>query len=311
MTDLDWNGSLEIEQPNFDTEFLVLAGPAGQAGAPGAFQNTYKAAWSSGASYLAGDLVKNAGAVWLAKTDNSNVTPAEGATWTKVVDSGTNGRSITSIARTSGTGAAGSTDVYTITYSDSTTSTFSVVNGTNGQGVPVGGTTGQVLRKKTATNYDTEWATATAGGGRLARTVRAGGQGTIYSVTTNGAFVEMDSTNLAIAITFPSSGKAKVTVEGGLIGGDNGDTLVVFGLMESGVLAAGTARAVKSTATTPFHDAYGAYSAEVSGTAGTTKTYRLAWRAMGAGSVNIQYGGGSGESTGYWYGPIVMEAWTV
>jgi len=42
------------------------------------------------------------------------------------------GRSINSISRTSGTGLAGSTDVYTITYTDETTSTFTVVNGTDG-----------------------------------------------------------------------------------------------------------------------------------------------------------------------------------
>ena len=37
-------------------------------------------------------------------------------------------------------------------------------NGTNGQGVPIGGTTGQVLRKVSGTNYDTEWATGGGGG---------------------------------------------------------------------------------------------------------------------------------------------------
>jgi hypothetical protein len=36
--------------------------------------------------------------------------------------------------------------------------------GAAGQGVPVGGTTGQVLRKVSSTNYDTEWAAAAAGG---------------------------------------------------------------------------------------------------------------------------------------------------
>lgn len=35
--------------------------------------------------------------------------------------------------------------------------------GAPGVGVPVGGTTAQVLRKKSATDYDTEWATAGAG----------------------------------------------------------------------------------------------------------------------------------------------------
>lgn len=42
------------------------------------------------------------------------------------------GRSIASIDRTSGTGAAGTTDTYTIKYSDNTTSTFTVYNGANG-----------------------------------------------------------------------------------------------------------------------------------------------------------------------------------
>lgn len=37
--------------------------------------------------------------------------------------------------------------------------------GDNGEGVPVGGTTGQVLAKATATDYDTEWVDAASGGG--------------------------------------------------------------------------------------------------------------------------------------------------
>ena len=31
------------------------------------------------------------------------------------------------------------------------------LQGTNGQGVPAGGTVGQVLRKNSSTNYDTSW----------------------------------------------------------------------------------------------------------------------------------------------------------
>jgi Major tropism determinant N-terminal domain len=42
---------------------------------------------------------------------------------------GTDGRGIVSIVRTAGNGAVGTTDTYTITYTDSTTSTFTVVNG--------------------------------------------------------------------------------------------------------------------------------------------------------------------------------------
>ena len=45
---------------------------------------------------------------------------------------GDKGTSITSIDRTEGNGAAGTTDMYTITYSDGTTSTFNVYNGEDG-----------------------------------------------------------------------------------------------------------------------------------------------------------------------------------
>ena len=44
---------------------------------------------------------------------------------------GEDGRGIVSIERTSGTGAAGTIDTYTITYSDETTSTFEVRNGSD------------------------------------------------------------------------------------------------------------------------------------------------------------------------------------
>ena len=47
-------------------------------------------------------------------------------------ETGATGRGVDSIARTFGTGAAGTTDTYTITYSDNTTSTFNVVNGADG-----------------------------------------------------------------------------------------------------------------------------------------------------------------------------------
>jgi hypothetical protein len=46
--------------------------------------------------------------------------------------SATAGRGISTITRTAGTGLAGSTDTYTITYTDGTTSTYTVVNGANG-----------------------------------------------------------------------------------------------------------------------------------------------------------------------------------
>lgn len=55
---------------------------------------------------------------------------------------GADGRGIVSITRTSGNGAAGTVDTYTITYSDATTSTFSVRNGADGTaaGITIDGT---------------------------------------------------------------------------------------------------------------------------------------------------------------------------
>ena len=45
---------------------------------------------------------------------------------------GEDGRGIVSIVRTSGDGSAGTTDTYTITYTDNTTSSFNVYNGKDG-----------------------------------------------------------------------------------------------------------------------------------------------------------------------------------
>lgn len=61
---------------------------------------------------------------------------------------GATGRGIASVVRTSGTGAPGTTDTYTITYSDATASTFSVYNGANGAGV------GDMLASAYDTNAD-------------------------------------------------------------------------------------------------------------------------------------------------------------
>ena len=65
-------------------------------------------------------------------------------------DKGDAGISISSIARTSGDGSAGTTDTYTITFSDATTTTFQVVNGADGE---VTLSTAQTLSNKTLANY--------------------------------------------------------------------------------------------------------------------------------------------------------------
>jgi len=53
---------------------------------------------------------------------------------------GPTGVGITSVVRTSGTGAAGTTDTYTITFDDASTTTFDVLNGADGAIGPEGPT---------------------------------------------------------------------------------------------------------------------------------------------------------------------------
>ena len=76
-------------------------------------------------------------------------------------EDGDDGVGITSIAKS---GTVGNVDTYTITLTDGSTYNFTVTNGES-IGVPEGGTTGQVLVKKSNTDYDTEWANAGAGEG--------------------------------------------------------------------------------------------------------------------------------------------------
>ena len=70
---------------------------------------------------------------------------------------GQEGQSIKAIKKTSTSGLA---DTYTITLTDGTTSTFTVINGAKGDkgdGIPSGGIAGQVLKKKSNTDYEYEW----------------------------------------------------------------------------------------------------------------------------------------------------------
>ena len=97
---------------------------------------------------------------------------------------GTTGNGIDTILRTSGDGSPGTTDTYTITYTDLTTDTFTVYNGADGAGgasplttkgdlftfstvgtrLPVG-TNGYILSANSATATGLEWIVAPTGGG--------------------------------------------------------------------------------------------------------------------------------------------------
>ena len=115
---------------------------------------------------------------------------------------GDDGRGIVSVTRTNGTGAAGTTDTYTIAYTDSTSSVFYVYNGADGLG------TGDMLKSAYDTNDN----------GVVDNAEKLGGQLPSY---------------YAIAADIPNiTGKAdKVTTatEGNLAGLDSGGNLVDSG----------------------------------------------------------------------------------
>jgi len=66
--------------------------------------------------------------------------------------------------------------------------------GSNGQGVPTGGTTGQVLKKASNANYDTEWGT---GGG--------GGSGTVTSVALAGTGLSISGSPITASGTITAN----------------------------------------------------------------------------------------------------------
>lgn len=83
---------------------------------------------------LLSEITGPAGADGVDGIDGTNGT--NGINGTNGVDGadGADGRGITTIVRTAGTGAAGTVDTYTITFTDATTTTFQVRNGADGLG---------------------------------------------------------------------------------------------------------------------------------------------------------------------------------
>jgi hypothetical protein len=125
---------------------------------------------------------------------------------------GTNGSAATVAVGSTTTGAAGTS----ATVTNSGTSSAAVFNftipqgsngtngtngtngsnGTNGQGVPVGGTTGQVLAKINATDYNTQWTTPAAG--------------TVTNVTGTAPIVSSGGTTPAISVSAASTSASGV-----------------------------------------------------------------------------------------------------
>lgn len=82
--------------------------------------------------------------------------------------------------------------------------------GTNGQGVPTGGTTGQVLAKVNGTDYNTQWVTPNAGGSSLPTQTGNAGRvlttdGTTASWTSSGASLTSLNASALASGTVPTA----------------------------------------------------------------------------------------------------------
>lgn len=116
--------------------------------------------WHDGGAFTAVPGPEGVGIASIEKTstvglvDTYTVTYTDGDTDTFTVTNGAEGVGIVSIEKTA---TVGLVDTYTITLSDGNTYDFTVTNGSGGSGVPEGGTTGQVLAKKSDADGDVEW----------------------------------------------------------------------------------------------------------------------------------------------------------
>ncbi len=96
-------------------------------------------------------------------------------------------------------------------------------NGTNGQGVPTGGTTGQVLAKVDATDFNTQWVTPSSGG--------SGAQVALIATKTSNAQVLplANGTNTGDLVTFDNVVTSNATL------GSYNTTTNTFTVSQSGV----------------------------------------------------------------------------
>jgi len=153
---------------------------------------------------------------------------------------GTNGVGISNIARTSGDGSAGTTDTYTITYTQGSPSTFTVYNGNDGlppewefkgpwQGSPVAYVIGDIVTYNGETWYNDGSVTgspSTANGWQLlaAKGADATGSGLLYGTTTG---IDNYSTTITGADT-PSVGDAYLIKFGSANTGASNITINAF-----------------------------------------------------------------------------------
>ncbi|MFN2466130.1 MAG: hypothetical protein ABR598_07690 [Candidatus Dormibacteria bacterium] len=135
MSDVDLTGLANGQQLHWDA-----AAGKWKPGAGGT-SITWRGAYNAATAYAINDVVSSGGSSYISTAAQTNV-PPPGATWGLVAQKGADGA-----AGTNGTNGT---------------------NGAAGQGVPAGGTAGQVLAKIDGTDYNDHWVDQTAGGGGMA-----------------------------------------------------------------------------------------------------------------------------------------------
>jgi hypothetical protein len=182
-------------------------------------RNVYEA-WNSATTYAVGNKVVKDGSSYLAINASTNISPPNASYWLLIASKGDKGDtglqgeqgiqgeqgmqgpqgvSIVSVIRTSGNGAAGTLDTYTITYSDATTSTFQVYNGADGLGA------GDMLKSV----YDTD------GDGKVNSAVNAdtvNGKTVAENVPSGAVFTD-DQTASEVPYSNTTSGMTATTVQ--------------------------------------------------------------------------------------------------
>ena len=215
------------------------AGPQGPAGATGATGPqgpagddavwNFTGSYNGGASYAIGDVATYDGRTWYRTHSNGgNVgdTPSEGTFWTLIAEKGATGAT-GATGPQGANGATGATGPQGVAGPTGGTGPAGATGATGaaGPGVAAGGTSGQVLIKNSAANYDTTWSSLLTVQGLTLSTVTQGsvlfaGAGGLLSQDNQNFNWENTSKSLSVSSSF----QERVT-NGSFTGSSSGWTL--------------------------------------------------------------------------------------
>ena len=152
--------------------------------------------------------------------------------------------------------------------------------GANGQGVPVGGTTGQVLAKVDATDYNTQWVTPSAGGSAYPNVELHIINNVTQSITSLG------NGTTANLITFSGSNSANASLTGGNTWSGNTFTVGATGAgwyqINAQILGTGTDGVSTSAVGIPFY-------MDLNNTVGGTMSSAILYRSNYSTNINTTH----------------------